>query len=125
MTDDTFDVNNTLDTNNTVITARCNICNKCYIGINCLNNGGVMSRVINVRNIPDDVFREFKAECAMNDVDMTTAIIRFMNLYTQRGNWEITKRDTKKKYRNLFIAIEHAAGEDIEFNVQKNATHSR
>lgn len=88
-------------------------------------NGDQMPRVINVRNIPEDVFREFKAECAMNDVDMTTAIIRFMNLYIQYGDWEISKQDTRKNYRNLFIAIEQTAGEDAGFHVQKKGALSR
>ena len=85
-----------------------------------------MPRVINVRNIPDYVFREFKAECAMNDVDMTTAIIRFMNLFVQCGDWEITMAlDTRKNYRNLFVAIEHASEKDVGFHVQRTGSLPR
>lgn len=84
-----------------------------------------MPRVINVRNIPDEVFREFKAECAMNDVDMTTAIVRFMNLFIQRGDWEVTGSNTSKHYRNLFMAVEQNSGNNTEFYVKKKGELSQ
>lgn len=81
-----------------------------------LHKGGVMPRVINVRNIPDDLYRVFKSECALNDVDMTTAIIRFMYVFTQAGSWEVASEE--KKYRNPFVALEHGIDIAPEFMIK-------
>lgn len=75
-----------------------------------------MPRVINVRNIPDDLFRVFKSECALNDVDMTTAILRFMHVFTQTGSWEVATGE--KKYRNPFVALEHGIDLAPEFMIR-------
>lgn len=78
-----------------------------------------MPRVINVRNIPDDLFRQFKAECALNDVDMTTALQRLMYFFIQPGEWEVAKNDSKKRSRNLFVAVEQSVGDDVPFSVRR------
>ncbi len=80
-----------------------------------------MLRTINVRNIPDDLFWKFKAECALNQVDMTTAMHRFMYFFTQPGEWEIAKGDSKKRSRNLFVAVEQSVGDDVSFSVRRDA----
>ncbi|QOX77910.1 hypothetical protein FY034_02780 [Trichlorobacter lovleyi] len=78
-----------------------------------------MPRVINLRNIPDDLFRRFKAECALNDADMTTILIRCMNLFIQTGDWHVAKNDTDKYYNNLFIAVEQEYTDSAGFYIKK------
>lgn len=80
-----------------------------------------MTRVINVRNIPEDLFWKFKSECALNQVDMTTAIHRFMYFFIQQGEWEIAKGESTKCLRNLFVAVEQSVGGDDEsFSVRRH-----
>jgi hypothetical protein len=79
-----------------------------------------MTRVINIRNIPEDLFWQFKAECAQNHIDMTTAMLRFMYFFIQPGEWEVAKGDSKKRSRNLFVAIEQSVGDNVTFSVCRN-----
>jgi hypothetical protein len=44
-----------------------------------------MSRVINLRGIPDDLFRQFKKTCVDNDTDMTSALKLLMETYISKG----------------------------------------
>lgn len=45
-----------------------------------------MGRTINLRNIPDDLFRTFKKVCVDNDSDMTTTLKSLMKWYVNNGH---------------------------------------
>lgn len=45
-----------------------------------------MARTINLRGIPEDLFRDFKIACAANDTDMTSALKILMGEYVRSGN---------------------------------------
>lgn len=55
-----------------------------------------MARVINLRGIPDNLFRKFKSKCAMNDVGMSETLIELMSFYTADENREIAPDETTR-----------------------------
>lgn len=48
-----------------------------------------MGRTINLRNIPDDLFRKFKKVCVDNDSDMTTTLKSLMEWYVGNGHLDL------------------------------------
>lgn len=44
-----------------------------------------MPRTINLRGIPEDLFRNFKIACATNDTDMSSALKSLMGDYIRSG----------------------------------------
>jgi len=52
-----------------------------------------MERTINLRNIPDDLFRKFKKMCVDNNTDMTTTLKNLMKLYVKNGHLDLTSEE--------------------------------
>lgn len=78
-----------------------------------------MARVINLRGIPDDLFRKFKSACAMNDMDMTSTMIKMMSLYTIDGTWEIFSDYSTKETDNVLMGIEKALDDGVSFSIRR------
>lgn len=78
-----------------------------------------MARVINLRGIPDDLFRKFKSACAMNDMDMTATMLKMMSLYTIDGTWEVSSGCSTKETDNVLLGIEKALDDGITFSIRR------